>query len=433
MLWFHARRSNNNNFAGDRTTVSSPKVLASLKSQVIALVISAVLVSGLASAWFVHGSVPLAFPFWAMLAAITACMVVLAVWVMGRMNQSVAALRDRIQRLLDRDVPAESEWPQTRGEFGQVEEVIRQVAVERERTDRKQHKLIDHLQAILRNASVGILFTRDGRFEMMGEHFCEMMGYEAKDLLGQQVRMIYPSDEAYAELGARVRAAFSGEGYFDGELQFKRKDGSLYWAHMLGRGVVPNDPSGGTIWIIEDITEARAAREELSWSATHDSLTELVNRREFETRLTEALVHSGASNVCVMCLDLDRFKPINDTAGHAAGDDALRQIAGLLSHEVRLSDTVARMGGDEFAVLLPGCPLPRAQQLAENMRARVDAWRMEVSGHTFTLGASIGIVEASPQLCDLESLLRAADAACYEAKHRGRNQVVTFSPAGLST
>lgn len=267
---------------------------------------------------------------------------------------------------------------------------------------------------------------------MMGARFCEMMGYEAQALMGQPVRLIYPSDEAYAELGARVRAAFARDGYFDGELQFKRQDGSLFWAHMLGRGVIPNDPSGGTIWIINDITESRAAREELSWSATHDSLTELVNRREFEKRLAETLNHSGGTNVCVMYLDLDRFKPINDGAGHAAGDEALRQIARLLAHEVRLSDTVARMGGDEFAVLLPGCQEHRAIQLAEKMRAAVEAWRLEVAGRTFTLGASIGIAQATPQLCSLEGLLNAADTACYQAKHGGRNQVVTFSAASPS-
>jgi diguanylate cyclase (GGDEF)-like protein len=198
---------------------------------------------------------------------------------------------------------------------------------------------------------------------------------------------------------------------------------------MLGRGVVVNDPSGGTIWIVEDITQSRAAREQLSWTATHDSLTLLSNRREFEARLASAIPQFDGRDVCVMFIDLDHFKAINDNAGHAAGDEVLRQIARLLESKVRQSDTVGRMGGDEFAVLLPGCSTPRAQAIAEQMRLGVENWSLTYEGKVFSVGASIGLVQVASDLPDVAAVLNAADSACYDAKRAGKNRVATFMRA----
>jgi diguanylate cyclase (GGDEF)-like protein len=134
-----------------------------------------------------------------------------------------------------------------------------------------------------------------------------------------------------------------------------------------------------------------------------------------------------------MFVDLDHFKPINDAAGHAAGDDALRQVAQLLEEEVRQSDTVARMGGDEFAILLPGCSLRRAQSIAEKVRSAIEMWRLERRGKVFRIGASIGIVELTPGLMDVAAVLHAADTACYQAKHAGRNRVMVYVPSASGT
>lgn len=404
-----------------------------LKLKLPVFVVATVLVVGLVVGWWVsrrhdHLLTP---AFWLLMACLCGLANGVAAWQVQRTSAYIARVRARVAQLLDGGDAIGAQWPVAPGEIGELVKVIRQVTVEREKAMRLQLKMIDQLQAILKNASVGILFTRAGRFELVGDNFCHQMGYTEQELLGELVRLIYPSDQAYAELGQRVGAAFASAGYFDGELTFKRKDDSLFWANMLGRAVVPNDPSKGTIWIVSDITKAREAREKLSWTASHDSLTQLVNRREYESRLGAALHQSGEVDLCVMFLDLDKFKLINDTAGHAAGDEALRQVARLLEHEVRQSDTVARLGGDEFAVLLPGCSLIRAQFIAEQMRARVAAWEMERDGQTFGLGASIGVVQACDALRKAEDLLQAADDACYQAKHRGRNQVVTYSlPTG---
>jgi diguanylate cyclase (GGDEF)-like protein/PAS domain S-box-containing protein len=334
----------------------------------------------------------------------------------------------RVEQQLQGGVPAAEGWPEAQGELGELVAALREVTLARERQVQSQLVMVNQLRAILDNASVGIAITRSGRFELLGQHICRMFGYTENELLGRSTRLIHTSDAVYAEFGARVSAAFKAQGHFDGEQIMLRKDGSEFWAHLLARGVVPGDPAGGTIWILEDISSAKADREQLSWTATHDSLTQLVNRREFEARLTHLMTPFNEQKICVLFIDLDRFKAINDSAGHATGDEVLRQIARLLEAQVRQSDTVSRLGGDEFAVLLPGCSLERAQQLAGQICVAVDGWRLRHGGVDFGVGASIGVAAVTPELNDRVSLLHAADIACYEAKKGGRNRVATYEP-----
>lgn len=338
----------------------------------------------------------------------------------------ISRLRARVELELQGHVPAAEGWPEAQGEAGALVTTLRAVAQVHERQVQSQLTLVGQLKAILRNASVGIATTRCGRFELLGDHICRLFGYPEAELLGQSTRLIHISDEIYAEFGARVSSAFKAQGHFDGEQVLRRKDGSEFWAHMLGRGVIPGDPAGGTIWIVEDISAAKAARDQLCWSATHDSLTHLVNRREFEARVQQLMAQCKCHPLCLLYIDLDRFKTINDTAGHAAGDEVLRQISRLLEGQVRLSDTVSRLGGDEFAVLLPGCSLEYAQRLAEQIRIAVEGWRLLHKGASFSVGASIGVAELTPALASMAAMLEAADTACYAAKKAGRNRVATY-------
>lgn len=286
--------------------------------------------------------------------------------------------------------------------------------------------MAQQLQAILANASVGIMITRNGRFELAGRHLCQMFGYIESELLGLPTHTIYQSREAYVEIGHRMRADLTEHGHFDGELLMRRKNGSEFWVHILGRAVIPGDQGGGTIWILEDISLAREARDKLSWTATHDSLTGLVNRKEFEARLDLAMSQFNRQQVCAMFIDLDKFKAVNDNAGHAAGDEVLRSVAALFEGTVRQSDTVGRLGGDEFAILLPGCPLDRAQGIAEQVRLAVQAYSLQVDGTAYQVGTSIGLVEVTPAFANIASVIHAADTACYSAKRGGRNRVVTY-------
>ncbi|HSV54933.1 MAG TPA: diguanylate cyclase, partial [Burkholderiaceae bacterium] len=372
---------------------------------------------------------------WGIVALIMGFCAASAALVIVWMTQPISRLRDRAEQTLRSDDAPDEGWPRARGEIGDLVRVFRKVTVERARAHESELVMIGQLRAILNHASIGIIITRDRRFELVGRHIMQMLGYSEEELLGQPARLIYPSDDAYAELGKRVGEQMQAHGHFDGEVLFRRKDGSEFWGHMLGRSLVPGDAAGGTLWIMHDVTAAREAQRQLSWSATHDSLTQLVNRREFEARLMQAMVQFDYRDVCVMFVDLDHFKPINDTAGHAAGDDALRQVAKLLEERVRQSDTVARLGGDEFAILLPGCSLRRAEGIAEQVRLAVEAWQLKRKGKVFRIGASIGIVELTPGLIDVATVLHAADTACYQAKHAGRNRVVVYVPslAGIST
>ena len=181
----------------------------------------------------------------------------------------------------------------------------------------------------------------------------------------------------------------------------------------------------GTVLVFHDVTEARQLSRRLSWQASHDELTQLANRREFEKRVAELLKTSRAKGV--LCyLDLDQFKLVNDTCGHAAGDVLLRQVADLLKSHVRSTDTVARLGGDEFAVLLPQCSLEFARRIANMMRQSIREFRFVWGKQSFSIGASMGLVELIPEGHNLQEVLAAADAACYAAKEAGRDRVHVY-------
>ena len=175
----------------------------------------------------------------------------------------------------------------------------------------------------------------------------------------------------------------------------------------------------------ERIAEATAR---LSYQAAHDTLTGLPNRREFEVRLERALAGAREQNqLHTLCyLDLDQFKVVNDTCGHTAGDELLRQLAVLLQAKLRDRDTLARLGGDEFGVLLENCALEQAQPIAEVLRQLVKEFRFVWHDKSFVIGVSIGLVSITAESENLSSLLSSADAACYTAKDRGRNRVHVY-------
>jgi diguanylate cyclase (GGDEF)-like protein/PAS domain S-box-containing protein len=185
----------------------------------------------------------------------------------------------------------------------------------------------------------------------------------------------------------------------------------------------------GNVLVMRDITESHQLTHRISWQATHDALTGLINRLEFESRLQDALerTHSDRAGHVLMYLDLDQFKVVNDTCGHIAGDELLKQIADLLNQSARRNDTVARLGGDEFAILLENCPTERALNLAEEIRNTIREFRFTWEGKPFTLGVSIGVVAFDASFSALTQVLSAADGACYAAKDEGRNRVHLYA------
>jgi len=185
----------------------------------------------------------------------------------------------------------------------------------------------------------------------------------------------------------------------------------------------------GAAPLLHDVTELRGLARQMSYQATHDALTGLVNRREFERRLEEAIDsgHRGDGQHVLCYLDLDRFKLVNDTSGHLAGDSMLREVAKLLRDAVRDSDTVARLGGDEFGMLLIGCPLEKARQIADDVCRSVGDYRFVWKERIFNIGVSVGLVEISRESGSLEELIAAADTACYVAKKQGTGRVAVYS------
>jgi diguanylate cyclase (GGDEF)-like protein/PAS domain S-box-containing protein len=185
----------------------------------------------------------------------------------------------------------------------------------------------------------------------------------------------------------------------------------------------------GAAVMLHDVSELRGLTQQMSYQASHDALTGLVNRREFERRLGEALeVARGGRQGHVMCyLDLDRFKAVNDTSGHLAGDNMLREVAALIREAVRDSDTVARIGGDEFGVLLVGCPLEKARQIADDIWRAIGEYRFVWKDRIFSVGVSLGLVEVTGESNSLEEIMSAADSACYVAKRQTGSHVHVYS------
>lgn len=191
----------------------------------------------------------------------------------------------------------------------------------------------------------------------------------------------------------------------------------------------PANSISGTVVVFHDVSEIRGLTRQMSYQATHDALTGLVNRREFERRLQEAMDDAHAEEAThILCyMDLDRFKAVNDSCGHLAGDNMLREVATLIKDQVRDSDFVGRLGGDEFGTLLVGCPLDKARQIAGDICNAVADYRFVWKDKIFNIGISIGLLEISPASGNLQDTMSAADSACYVAKQRGRGQIHVYS------
>jgi diguanylate cyclase (GGDEF)-like protein/PAS domain S-box-containing protein len=185
----------------------------------------------------------------------------------------------------------------------------------------------------------------------------------------------------------------------------------------------------GLVLVLHDTSELRGLTRQMTYQASHDALTGLVNRREFERRLQEAMDSAQTGNVghALCYLDLDRFKAVNDTCGHTAGDNMLREVASLIKEAVRDSDTVGRIGGDEFALLLVGCPLEKARQIADDVVRSVNDYRFVWRDKIFNIGVSIGLVEIGSGVGAIEDIMNSADSACYVAKKQGGLHVHVYS------
>jgi diguanylate cyclase (GGDEF)-like protein len=184
----------------------------------------------------------------------------------------------------------------------------------------------------------------------------------------------------------------------------------------------------GAVIVFGDVTKERRLKRALSYQASHDALTGLINRREFDARLEAAVTSAqrGEAEYVLLYVDLDQFKVVNDTCGHSAGDRLLRDITSLLQTRVRSSDTIARLGGDEFGLLLERCSLEQAERVADSIRQAIHGYRFLWGANSLSVGASIGVVRIARDTTSAAAVLSAADIACYAAKDEGRNRVQVY-------
>ncbi|TPQ24753.1 diguanylate cyclase [Methylomonas koyamae] len=259
-----------------------------------------------------------------------------------------------------------------------------------------------------------------------------MLGYAQDELLGQDVQAML----GWASL---ERAQLKEESWLENLLRdcaspnnvetFRRKDGSRFLAEYASYPIEINGVIDSSVLVFRDVTESQAQFRKLAYRASHDPLTGLLNRSEFERRLIRVLasMHAGENEHVLCFLDLDHFKHINDTYGHAAGDYVLRSFSTLLTSKLRQRDTLARLGGDEFALLLEHTPLEYAYDITNELCECVRNMRIAWENQEFSVSASIGIAALARTDNNIANALCHADAACYEAKKKGRNQIYVFN------
>jgi diguanylate cyclase (GGDEF)-like protein/PAS domain S-box-containing protein len=326
------------------------------------------------------------------------------------------------------------------------------VTAERDADLRVQRALAEQ-ELILDNATVGISFLRNRVYQRCNPRFEEMFGYGPAELIGRSTEVIYPDKDSWKADAAWYEQMQRGEAV-SAERQYRRKDGSVFWCKLVGKAIDAARPHDGSIWIYDDVTAEHAARESLQASrdaleravaertaelqaanaraqhlADHDALTGLPNRRLLEDRLTQALALSyrNRKQTAVMFVDLDRFKTINDSLGHAVGDVLLKEVAQRLVKQLRVGDTICRIGGDEFVVVLPEIKRSAdavnvAQKVIEQLSLPVT-----VEERDLIVTPSIGIAVFPDDGRDAETLIRNSDAAMYHAKEMGRANYQFFT------
>ena len=328
--------------------------------------------------------------------------------------------------------------------------------------EERARQAFDEQQMIFDNTAVGILFARDRMVRRYNSRLGEIFGYPPEDLVGRSTRVFFLGEDDYQRYGATaLPAIMAGETYV-GEARVRHRDGHPFWVRATGRRVAGEADSLDVTWIFEDVTERHQAEEALLraheeleqrvvertaelasansqlqeevfermqaeqriWHvAHHDGLTGLPNRTLLHDRLQQALAQAQRSQhrVAVMFLDLDRFKTVNDTLGHAVGDELLKHVAERLTGVVRAVDTVSRLGGDEFVVILHEVSSPDdAVQVAEKILGALAA-TVSIDSHQLRATPSIGISMFPDDGDEVFALMKNADTAMYHAKASGRN------------
>jgi diguanylate cyclase (GGDEF)-like protein/PAS domain S-box-containing protein len=288
----------------------------------------------------------------------------------------------------------------------------------------------------LQSIGDGVITTDpEGHIEFVNPVADAMIGYTADEVQGRHINEVFFANEEFTYkplIDPFIRDAASSDEYmrFTKEGMLHNHLGEEYAINITASQI--RDRSNkvlGFVLVVRDITETRRLTSEMAYQASHDTLTGLVNRREFEQRLEDALVRAAKDRQqhALLYLDLDQFKVVNDTCGHMAGDELLKQMAAVLTSKIRRADTLGRLGGDEFGVLLEECDLGKAERIAEQLRQAVKEYRFVWEDRAFEIGVSIGMITVTASSGTRAELLSAADVACYAAKDAGRNRIHVYA------
>jgi len=313
----------------------------------------------------------------------------------------------------------------------QANQKLRREIRDRQRAEQALFQEKELAQVTLQSIGEGVITTdAHGYIQLINPMAEEILTWEAEEAFGFPVTEVFKivHEKSKDPLPNPIEAALLGETFVDNthESVLMVRNGKELAINCTAAPIRASDGKiVGAVLVFRDVTHSRNMSRQLSWQASHDPLTGLINRREFESRLESAVINSQVDNLeHTLCyLDLDRFKIVNDTSGHAAGDELLRQISTLLSSHLRKSDVLGRLGGDEFPAILYNCSVNEALRVANAMRESINIFEFVWEQHTFMIGVSIGLVAINANTANLQSVLSEADAACYKAKKYGRDRV----------
>ena len=302
---------------------------------------------------------------------------------------------------------------------GEVQRLLEKAADEKS----SLAKISKKSAAILENACTGIANIQEQKFFSVNKQFETIFGFSRHEVLGMSADLIFPSVASYKNMANAAYALLAEGEVYQGEWELKTKNNTIFWGRISASSVIAGQPESGTIWLYEDITQKKKDERELRLLANYDVLTELPNRSLFHDRLAQTLERALRYNntFALMFVDLDRFKYVNDTFGHAVGDQLLQAVAKRLLACVRDSDTVSRLSGDEFTVIvLDAGTTITTSKIAEKI---IDAMAKPylLQGQEVEISSSAGISMFPDDATNTEGLIKNADAAMYAAKSKGRN------------
>ncbi len=285
-------------------------------------------------------------------------------------------------------------------------------------------------QVTLRSIGDGVITVNNrAEIEYLNQVALDFIDETASHLVGRHVNELFVENRQKHQLliSDRIKHVLKGEGQLEesSEILFSlvNKPEQTLKANVSPIVDVHHKVSGVVI-SFHDITESQALLKKIQHQASHDALTGLLNRRAFEEKVIQMLdIYESGSNHTFCILDLDQFKIVNDSAGHAAGDELLRQLAKVMQPVLRKSDLLSRLGGDEFGVFLSNVTANEALNIVEKLLTAVQSFGFYWEDNVYRVGASIGMINVPGEIIDYEYLYQAADSACYTAKNEGRNQI----------